>query len=680
MPPATLARRFGGTLPALVLRGLLLLLPAALCLWSLAYQVPLQQTTYVGGEVALRRRFDDAPFFKGINGPEPGDQVADPAQPGASLWWWELLARTGVRPYRWTTAETVFSLPGAGYGRYTLEILAGGRPGGAVTDWTAGPKLHYALTLPEGPARRYRLLAASDEAGDLRVTFRTPPYAAPGDARELGFVLHELRVARTHSPFTIPAWPQLGWLALALACVLSAALAAGAPLWGAGGLASLGALAVAYTLVFHRSALTLFTPTVALLAGLCAAASLGGWWAARKLEPRHTWASDLGPVVGLVAAACALRMAGMLHPHALYSDTGLQANKLYEASLGQIFLTAGLPSDAGGGQAPYPPGPFLILMPLTLLCPAGRAARIVLMQSGTALLDSLTIALLWLMLRRANVGRRAALLGAACYLLPIPALESFSVGELANLGGQALAMPLIAMLALGVAAANKSPAASLGLTIALLVGLVAHSGVTLSVGALMAAAWGLAVGWAVRRRTGGPFSVVRLSMVATVALGLALLCYYSAPVYVGALLGRNGTSGAGTPLGQILSETVRAVLGFAPPNRRALALPTLLGLAALAGLGVLWANQSGRTAALRATLAAWWLGTLLTQGLLLVADQGVRWAIFLTPALSLGAGVLLASLGRRGRAGRLVAGLVLGAILGYGLATWGAQVRDYYHI
>lgn len=213
-------------------------------------------------------------------------------------------------------------------------------------------------------------------------------------------------------------------------------------------------------------------------------------------------------------------------------------------------------------------------------------------------------------------------------------------------------------------------------------GLLAHSGVTLSLGALVAAAWAIAVAAALGRRP-WPIGAARLTVVAAGGLGLALLLFYSAPVYIEGLLGRGGASGGGgVPAGAVLGETALAVLGLAPPARRALAIPTLLGVAALAGLGVLWARRRGwgAAAALRATLAAWWGGALLTQGLLLVADQGVRWALFLYPGLCIGGGVLLGALWRRGRAGRLVAGLALAAIVAYGLGAWVAQVRDYYHI
>ncbi len=668
------------------LLGLVILLPLSALLWTLAYQAPLRQRVAVGGELETRRRFDDAPFLTGVNGPEPADQVADPQSPGERLWWWELLELQGGRPYRWTKAEAGFKLPGAGGERYVIEVFAGGRAGGAPTVWEAGPGLRYELNLPEGAPRRYRLLAATDGAGDLGVTMRTTPYTPPGDPRELGFVLHELRIAPAGGAPFAPAWPQLGWLALTLTGAYVAALAGGAGLRGAALLGAAGALGAASVLASQRPALTLFTPTAAALAAVCAAVSLGGHWAARRSGRAGALAAGAAPIVALAAAAFALRAAGMLHPHALYSDSGLQANKLYEATLGRVFLTAGLPSDAGGGQAPYPPGPFLVLMPLQLIFPMGREARVLLMQTGTALLDSLALGAIWLALRRAGAGQRAALFGAACYLLPVAALESFSVGELANLGGQALALPFITLLAVGAAAPGRAGRLSFAhLAAALTVGLLAHSGVTLSLGAFVAVAWGAAVLGAIRGRP-GPVGAARLSLVAAVALGLALLLFYSAPVYLGGFLGRGGGGGGGGSGGAapwtVLSETALAVLGLAPPARRALAIPTLLGVTALAGLALLWAQRGTwpRAAALRAALAAWWGGTLLTQGLLLVADQGVRWALFLYPALCLSAGPLLAALWRRGRVGRLVAGLTLAAVIIYGLGVWIAQVRDYYHL
>ncbi len=667
-----------------------MLLGAALALWISAYQVPFHLTLEVGGSRETRRRFDDQPFFSGINGSEPGDQLDDPANPGARLWWWEYLERYGGRPYRWTKSLTTLTLPGAGGHLALVRVLASGPPGGVVSVWEAGPELDYRLELPEGSPRRYHLLAATNAAGDLRLTMQTPPFVAPGDPRELGFVLYEVRVDSAGRPPQPPAWGQLGWLSLSLVAVwLWIAAAAGHRSALAG--ASLAALLAGYLLVQQRLALTMVTPLLAGLAMVGAAVSLAG--RAFDHHRAREGAARLAPLLALIAAAFALRVIGMLHPHAIYSDSGLQANKLLEASLGQIFLSTGLPSGAGGGRQPYPPGPFIVLMPLQLLAPAGHAMRVIVMQVGTALLDSLSLAMIWLILRRAGPGTQAALFGAAGYLLPVSALESFAVGELANLGGQALAIPLITMLALGFAAPQScrravlllsiplsGPALSITLTVALTVALLAHSGVTLSVGALVAMAWLMAL-FRRPRELQPPVGGRELGLAAAIGLGLALLLFYSAPIYLEQLALRQGGAG-GRSLAAILLLTAQGVLGIIPPGERSLAVPTLLSLAAFGGLGLLWVRRAAwpGAGALRATLAAWWASVLLGQGLLLVADQSLRWGLFLYPALCLSAGPLLASLWRRGRTGRIVAVLVLAAIIVYGLGRWIVQVRDYYHL
>ncbi|NWF81617.1 MAG: hypothetical protein HXY37_16470, partial [Chloroflexi bacterium] len=100
---------------------------------------------------------------------------------------------------------------------------------------------------------------------------------------------------------------------------------------------------------------------------------------------------------------------------------------------------------------------------------------------------------------------------------------------------------------------------------------------------------------------------------------------------------------------------------------------------ALGGLALVAARGGAPAAPLRALLAAWWASTALTMGLLVVAGQGVRWAIFLYPALCLTAGPLLAALWRRGRIARLVAAATLAVIIATGLGAWIVQIRDYIH-
>jgi hypothetical protein len=78
-------------------------------------------------------------------------------------------------------------------------------------------------------------------------------------------------------------------------------------------------------------------------------------------------------------------------------------------------------------------------------------------------------------------------------------------------------------------------------------------------------------------------------------------------------------------------------------------------------------------------LAACWLGTLFSLVTLLASDQALRWQHFLFPALCLGAGPLLAAWMRRGRAGTVLALLVLLYLSWFGLELWARQIMVYGH-
>ncbi len=658
---------------------LLALLLCALGLWLLAYQAPLDHTLFVGGEPALQRREDDAPFLRGAHGSEPPERVPTSDDPRGYVWWWEALERTGGRPYRWMRPEAAIVLPGAGGGLHVVSLLAAGSPTSTEAVWETGLGTPYTLTLGPGEPRRYHLLARSTRSGDLQVSMRSTPFVAPGDPRDLSFVLFEVRQHSADGPPRAPAWPVLAWLILTVAVIFTLARGLGTGRRNTLMLGGGAVLSAAWLLAFQRLALTVFAPNLGALAlgcaGLAAIALL-------LVEPRAGPAAR--PLIGLIVLACALRLGGMLHPQALFSDLGLHANNLFKVTLGMVFFTTGLPGDAGGGQQPYPPGTYLLLLPGQLVA-SGDAARRLLVQGGVALLDALSIGLIWVLLRRAGFGARARLLGAALYLLPTPALESFSIGEYANLGGQALALPLLAVLGLGLASAQALARRPSGgrvwpqatLTVAVALGLLGHSGVTLSVGALIAAAWLFA--WATRLNGRTPaVSPLGLTLAGTVALGMVVLIFYSAPIFVEALVKR-GDSGSGTPLPRVLGDTLAALAGLAPPQGARVSLPPLIGPLAVVGLALVFLHRHPRAAPLRALLAAWWAGVTLSLGLLVVAGQGVRWAIFLYPALCVTAGPLLAALARRGRWGRMVALATLALILVASMGAWIAQIRDYIH-
>src|SRR6185503_2842117 len=160
---------------------------------------------------------------------------------------------------------------------------------------------------------------------------------------------------------------QLALLALALALIYVLlrrfALASRPALACALALAVLAALLLAR----ERMALTLLTPFLpALLAG-CYVLGLGleallqiadcrlqiADYRYRANNRQSSIVNHQSPVVALILLAVALRLGGMLHPHAIFSDDGLNANNMIGFTSGQVYFTEGLPSEAGGGQAPY---------------------------------------------------------------------------------------------------------------------------------------------------------------------------------------------------------------------------------------------------------------------------------------------------------------------------------------
>jgi hypothetical protein len=153
-----------------------------------------------------------------------------------------------------------------------------------------------------------------------------------------------------------------------------------------------------------------------------------------------------------------------------------------------------------------------------------------------------------------------------------------------------------------------------------------------------------------------------------VAVAFVALFYYSA---FAQLLSERFAGGAQTPAdalsigGKIVRQGHLLVIS-----------PLLIGLGAF---GMLLAGRASQGVWLRFMLGAWWLGTLLSFGLLLFANQAVRWQHFLYPALCLGGGLLLAVLWRRGHAARLVVAVALLFIIGQSVALWIERLIDYLH-
>lgn len=669
-------------------------LVVVLLLWVLAYQVPFATSLPIGGETTTHRREYDAPFLGGFHASEP----AHPAQPE----WWML---SPGYAYRWTSSTATVSLPGVGGGRWVVRVLAtSGRPdnGTTVSRWHTGTG-PVRTVLPATP-RRYHLLAAADRAGDLVLHLSAPPYHPPDDPRELGFVVRSVEVSPTRvtqGVLRLPSLSQLSWMAAMLVLVYSLSRWLVLGTRSAVGVILSVAVLQAALLATHRLTLTLFTPRLLVVVCSCWGLALLAWGVGRLAAESRTPAglpAAMKPLMALVLLAFALRLGGMLHPQARFSDHRMNANNLLETGLGKLHFTEGLPREAGGGQSPYPPGVYLLAAPAQLFAPPTMASRVVVVQSSVALFDSLGVALLWLLLHRAGWGQRGATMGAVLYLAPAPLLTSFSVGEYANIGGQFMALPVLVLLA-WTDDAWRTWDYRLSLLALLCVGMLGHMGVALSLTLVLIVWGGLALAPLVlallprslpNRASLRP-SVVRSAtflLTGAAAAAVVVSIYYSSPTFTHLFARRlAGTADrASQPTAPLPEALLDIATRFLPAHSKL--LPILL-LCGAAGACWLWLRclsapvrghqNSPALRSLSRVVVAWWGGVLLSLGLFLLVRQGVRWEHFLYPVLCLGAGPLLAAFWRRGPTGTLVAGGAVLLPLWYGLMVWIERLRFAYH-
>ncbi|MDW8147193.1 MAG: hypothetical protein RMJ48_13010 [Roseiflexaceae bacterium] len=449
-------------------------LVVALALWMLAYQAMPTLRLDVGGDRATRQRGFDAPFLVNFNDSEPADLPDRP--------WYA----ADAPPYRWTRDVSSIVLPGAGGDFWLLRVTAAsGRPDGSAVSsvWRTADGAQIRLQI-DAQRRTYVLLAPADAAGDLRLTFETPRLIAPSDPRILGLPVFRIVATPVEAAFYRPAWATLAWMMAALAGIYALVQRACAPFRYAAhapiAVAATVALIAAWMIAARRMDATVFAPTVAVWVWAAYALTPFVEAALRAVQP----VGDAATAAGLTAFAWFVRTAGMLHPYALTSDLGLHVNNLADVARGTILFTEGLPCRAGAGPQPYPPGGYLALLPVVLLVGANRAALTLLVQAGAALLESLTVAILWLLVRRAGAGATTALYTTAIYVFAPPILRSYSVGEMANLLAQALVAPLILWMTLAL----RDQSWKMTLTGAALIFLIllSHGGVALSTGAALA--------------------------------------------------------------------------------------------------------------------------------------------------------------------------------------------------
>lgn len=622
------------------------LVATALC-W-LAWHIPALFTLDIGGAITLgagdspEAPVYDAPFLTDVHAPEPAD---------------ELLTITTTNRYRWTFPHSQITIPNLNGGTMLvrLRLAPPPVPTTALTLTLNGEQVKSDLA--PGP-RTLHLFAPAAADGTLIIGLDAPLYQLPPDPRAFGVALSHITVQPSGWNLIVP-WAALAALAGVLLLLGVGAVLAGLRPWVAGGAVLVVGVALAALLVGARSVITIDAGRllIASFAG-CGVIVVGRGLGAILRQPSAEQ-REIALIAGLTGLGLAVRLVGLRHPQANYSDLMLHVNNLTGVARGEIIFPEGLTCEAGAGRAPYPPGLYVVLAPLLALF----SNHPLVMQWGGATLDALVIPLLWWSIRTVRNdawGRRAALWAATLYLVPLAVLRSLSIGEYTNTAGQALALPglLGAAVWVGLGMPRRWRAA-VGAALALAA--LVHSGVLISL-ALWGATWfGLLV---VQRRWR---AAGQLALLGGGAVVLAAVLYFSAFIGDPTLASTNPECPVLQPVAAKFGNVIKEF--FALDGR----VPVWLWLIGVGGLIAGWR----RIAALAQPLAAWQATMLSSQMSLLWSEQTVRWWLFVVPALCLGGGIGLATLAQRGRGWRWVAVALTVIVLALSLGLWIQFIVNY---
>ncbi|MGC8874877.1 MAG: hypothetical protein ACP5SI_10600 [Chloroflexia bacterium] len=592
----------------------------------------------VGGLVAYQVR---QPFALDVGGPHDAPYVQGMHEP-------EEDRPAGGSPvdFRWTRGLSALRMPGLGKQEIALVFrLQGYRPDGS------SPRLRFRVgerplaTFFVGPAWQDYALVLPREAlaaGDLNLTLESETFLPAGDARALGVGLDRVEVRPLGKGWVDPAW---GLLAALLGTVFLAYLLLRR--WGLGRRWTGAAVALLVALLcdllaFHRLSLTSFAPRLLLLL-------VWGWLltaiALPFLEAGSDSPSRIRQLWAVLLTGFLLRIGGMVYPQFRSSDLLFHVHRAEWVMRGTLFFTAEIPDVLL--PAPYPPGLYLLFQPLALF--SGNLP--LLMQVCGAALDTAAGLLLYRLARELTNRERPALLALLMRESAPVTYLIFSWGNYTNLFSHAAATAVLLLLCRMDHEDRRGWMLLAGACFLVLLG---HFADSLLLGALLlfALAFGLLSADG-RRAVPWVLAAIFCSGVAALAL------YYTAPPIRSALRGafrfllleRPHTASAwGNPLPQFLSH-----------------VQPLLAILALPGLVLM----AGRRRAWPATVLA---AALSTAALFALGQAAFgfssRYSLFALPVLALGAGTWSGGLFTRGKAGRLVLGVLLFYLVYDGLHVW----------
>lgn len=611
---------------------------------------------------------------------------------------------------RWTTGRARVRLPGVGAGPLIVrKRFYGGAEAGAGRMLRVGAHDRLLFEAPLRPHWHKVHLALPPQAvasasGDLILALETETFVAPPDERALGISLDWIEVRPGAGGWRAPplalAWNltlvlllclwilRLSGLSTRLAALPALALLGYVGFMLAGG--PDGSLAARMQTALGLPVLLRVLPLTLLLA--LALRLL-------PLRPLHSAGLSATTMIRLaVLLIFTLRLAGTLHPLFMPIDHGLRANQLLLLAAGEEQrVRERLEQQYEWGTrepVPYSLLTYYMLLPLTAIWnsrPALIEAVNVVAALFEATLPLLLLALLWsgpqrhlgagwggLVYAALPVGylffhdgsfpttigiwlTLAALVAAqwllALWLRSAPANDRLSAARAPGFRGGPLLRGVVAALALGVAigayvthvAFVPFLAAALGASLALLGG---APGRRASRPLLVCLVLGMALAWAL---VYGSYTVTLVQRTIPSYLGL---------IASQGSVGRDSELFFGTPINSFSQHLAAHFRVW----------PVLLAGAALAVLALNWRERF--ITHLGLAYAALFAATSLAERWFGLWNKHM---VFVAPAVALLAGIGLAWLWRRGRAGRAVCLGLLAYLFWESLSAWGNRVL-WYHI
>jgi hypothetical protein len=557
--------------------------------------------------------------------------------------------------YRWTAGDSRIVLPHGAQGQLGILALHMGPTFAGHDVRSFGLRLNgqqvAEIALDDRP-RQYRILVPPRRlaAGALSVGLNSETLMVPPDPRQVGLRIEQVTLAVIGGPLgpmVAPGYALLQVVILAACAVLLRRIAL--PLLPTVGVLLLVAALLALLTSSHplisvpyvtRWAWALLLLALLTLTLLPVAERHLAWIAPPPLM-RALW--------GVTLLACAIRLAGSLHPLFEAFDLGLNVGRFYKTLHGELVVTS-RSLEFRNNITVYPPGGYIALLPGALL----GIAPPLLIQGSLALIDGLGALTTAALARALGASSRTALYSALLYAaIPIH-LTALWFGLTAQIMGQALMAPLA--LALLLALQTDSWRAWLAAGWLLSVALLTHIGV-----AVVAVAW-LGLMWLLLRWPE--------------KLALPVWWHFTWMALGSGIISIIGIYGAVLLLKiEQMALTVERIQtsGYVPAYALILRAFQIsfheIGLwLLLPGLLLLWQCRLPRGAV---ALVGGWLGVVVVFVIIevLTALQ-VRYIYFLTPLACLAIALVLDGLARRGRAGAGVAWALVVLLLLQGGVLW----------